>query len=285
MIRYLLISFIILLPLQSFQLLETSNFCDEVVLVNIGNLDRSGIAKQLEILAKYKPKVVGIDAFFRKPKHSENPIVDSILVAADSALSRAIRKFPKFVLGAELIEGDDKIIDVGLCHSMFIQKNVSLGFLDLVASEKHHRAVDIYLIHEKIPDSISRSKQVPPIMLSMGAQLAAHYDRQKFNRYLSGLDGKNWDDLDFCGNLGLPDKNNSRSLTSFFALDADHVLNEEFVPELIQGKIVLLGYLGPDFSTYSEEDRFYFYNKHIGQMEEIYGVIIHANACAMMLRK
>ena len=91
----------------------------EIVLVNIGELDRTGIAKQLEILANYHPKVIGIDAFFRKPKRSDSPTEDSILIAGDSALSRALKKIPNIVIGLELTEDSVKI-----SHPMFRHKNI-----------------------------------------------------------------------------------------------------------------------------------------------------------------
>ena len=35
-----------------------------VVIVNIGHLSRAGIAEQIRIISKYKPKVIGIDGYF-----------------------------------------------------------------------------------------------------------------------------------------------------------------------------------------------------------------------------
>ena len=35
-----------------------------IVIVNIGNLSRRQIAEQIQIISKYKPKVIGIDGFF-----------------------------------------------------------------------------------------------------------------------------------------------------------------------------------------------------------------------------
>ncbi len=35
-----------------------------ILIVNIGQLNRRGIAEQLRTISKYKPKVIGIDSFF-----------------------------------------------------------------------------------------------------------------------------------------------------------------------------------------------------------------------------
>ena len=58
-----------------------------IVLVNIGNLNRKGIAKQIEILNKYSPKVIGIDTFFRNLKESGS---DSSLAAVLGSVSSLV---------------------------------------------------------------------------------------------------------------------------------------------------------------------------------------------------
>src|SRR5690349_19926233 len=37
---------------------------ERIVIVNIGNLTRAGIAEELRIISKYKPRVIGIDSYF-----------------------------------------------------------------------------------------------------------------------------------------------------------------------------------------------------------------------------
>ncbi|MBA4056437.1 MAG: hypothetical protein C0490_17105, partial [Marivirga sp.] len=43
---------------------DDPNVEEKIVVVNIGNLSRAQIAQQIRIVSKYKPKVIGLDAFF-----------------------------------------------------------------------------------------------------------------------------------------------------------------------------------------------------------------------------
>ena len=61
------------------QLRETPPADTNVVLVNIGTLPRAGIAEEINIIAKYDPKVIGLDCFFEDYK---DPFGDSLLKAA-----------------------------------------------------------------------------------------------------------------------------------------------------------------------------------------------------------
>jgi len=58
-----------------------------VVLVNIGSLNRAGIAKEIEIINKYEPKVLGIDSFFRTPKDEKQ---DSLLIESLSNVKNLV---------------------------------------------------------------------------------------------------------------------------------------------------------------------------------------------------
>ena len=46
------------------RLREDPDVDQNIVIVNIGNLSRRQIAEQIQIISKYKPKVIGIDGFF-----------------------------------------------------------------------------------------------------------------------------------------------------------------------------------------------------------------------------
>ena len=43
------------------RLRETPQVDERIVLVNIGTLDRRGLAQEIEAINKYKPRVIGID--------------------------------------------------------------------------------------------------------------------------------------------------------------------------------------------------------------------------------
>ena len=71
---------------------------DNIVLVNFGRLDRRGIAQQMNILNKYKPRAIGIDTFFSSLKE------DSI---GDMMLADAMANTENLVLATQLLEPSD----------------------------------------------------------------------------------------------------------------------------------------------------------------------------------
>ena len=72
----------------------------------------------------------------------------------------------------------------------------------------------------------------------------------------------------------------------FYALDVEQVLREQFDPEMIKDKIVIFGYLGEYFGDPSWNDKFFTpLNKKVAGRAnpDMFGVVIHANALAMIL--
>ena len=98
----------------------------DVVLVNIGGLNREGIAKQIEILNRYQPKAIGIDAFFRNLK---DPVGDSLL-------SQALSKTRNLVMVSKLNQYNaktDRFDTLETSHPIFTQYGES-AFANLITS-------------------------------------------------------------------------------------------------------------------------------------------------------
>ncbi|HSZ24958.1 MAG TPA: CHASE2 domain-containing protein [Cytophagaceae bacterium] len=260
------------------QLRESPPVNNDIVLVNIGNLDRAGIAAEIEIINKYNPKVIGIDAFFRKPKHSPDPLQDSLLIAGDSALARAFKKVKYLVLGCELHENEEKemIDSISLSHPMF-RTNSHTAYLDMISEGKNtFKTARHCFLKQKIGDST---------ILSFPTLMAKVYKPES----VAKLDSRNneTETINYIGNVNTVTKDHTpNSKITFTALDVDQVLNEQFEPEVFKDKVVIMGFMGPNFETYSTEDRFFtpLNKNYVGRAsEDMFGVVVHANICAMIL--
>lgn len=260
------------------QFRENPPYNDDIVLVNIGTLDRAGIAAQIEIINKYNPKVIGIDAFFRKPKHSDDPFKDTLLIQGDSALAQAFRKVKHMVLGCELHENADqgKIDSISMSHPMFT-RTTHTAYLDMISEGRNtFKTARNCVLKQKVGDST---------ILSFPSLMAKIYNPESFKK----LEARNHETeaINYIGNVQTVDKDGTpNSKISFAALDVDQVLNEEFEPEVFKNKIVIMGFMGPNFNTYSTEDRFFtpLNKNYVGRAsEDMFGVIVHANICAMIL--
>ncbi len=265
------------------QFRENPDFNDEIVLVNIGTLDRAGIAAQIEIINQYQPKVIGIDAFFRKPKHSDDPFKDTLLIQGDSALAQAFRKVKHLVLGCELHENAEKeaIDSISMSHPMFTT-NSNTAYLDMISEGRNtFKTARNCVLKQKVADSI---------ILSFPSKMAQIYNPESIKK-LDSRDNET-EAINYIGNVQTVDKENTpNSKIAFTALDVNDIFTNdpeaiaEF-PGIFKNKIVIMGFMGPNFNTYSTEDRFFtpLNKNYVGRAsEDMFGVIVHANICAMIL--
>ncbi len=238
---------------------------ENIVMVNIGLLPRAGIAEQLNIINKYNPKVIGMDCFFAEPK---DPIGDSLLLMA-------IANTPNIVLASKLYGCDQ---NTGECdtligsHPMFTQHATSLAFANLISDAKDQdqfKTTRTFTAKEKV-----RGVQ----QNAFSVELASFIDSGKVERLFKR--NNPYEVINYRGY--------SRFGGKFFSLDIIDVFQENFDPSLIEGKIVIFGFLGNDFSDNSWEDKYYtpLNENYAGRTNpDMFGATIHANIIAMILNE
>ena len=247
-----------------------------IVLINIGELDRAGIGRQIEIISKYRPRVVGIDAFFNERS------ADTL---GDIMLSNAIANAPNVVLVTKLLQsGTLQITSMGkdLYDSLersgpFFRGSAKEGFANLETEAV--RQEDFKTCRRFPPSRPVKGKALK----AFSVMAASLHSPDKADRFLHRENA--WEIINYRGNAA---DYFSRTMfpTIFPALDFDDVLNENFVPEMIEGKIVLFGYMGKSFFDTSWDDKFFTpMNKaYAGKTNpDTYGVVIHANIISMIL--
>lgn len=261
------------------QLRENKNANEKIVIVNIGTLSRGGIAEQIAILNKHKPKVIGIDAFFRKPRHASDPEEDRQLVQEDSAFASALSKVENMVIVSELIENtqSSQVERLEQSHPMFM-KHASTGFADMITEGR-----DVF---KTARECIPKDMVADTLVYSFPTLLAHIYDPIAVKKYLSR--NKDTEIINFEGNVDMREEGvSSNSKTTFFALDAEQVLLEQFEPDVIKDKIVIMGYMGPNFGESDWKDKFFtpLNINYVGKTyPDMYGVVVHANIVSMILR-
>lgn len=263
---------------------ETPEVDTNIVVVNIGSVSRHDLAAMIDTINKFKPKVIAIDAFFRTAKHSEDPMEDAYLVAGDSALSNAFAKTENLVLVSELIENDsaktqaDKVANVSYSHPMFMQ-HATPGFADMITKGHDY----IKYARNCIPKEEFKGKTI----YSFPTQIVHIYDSVACKNYLAR--NKDEEIINYQGNIDPRTEGISEnSKNVFYALDIDQVLNQEFDPSVIKGKIVIMGYLGNHIGHNTWEDKFCtpLNINYIGRtLPDMYGVVVHANIVSMVLKR
>ncbi len=266
---------------------NSAEFEDQILLVNIGKNGRPEITRMIEILNKYEPLAIGIDAtFFTNRSYS-----------TDSAFGQAIAKVKNFVIAATASGNQDP--KTGVWDTLLRPQPIIAGkaHLALVNTGMHSSANNNFLTWRDFsPLTLVRSDDKKKIdtLEFLGVKLASFYSPENVKKFYARKNAK--EDIYFTGNVIYGNN-------KFFVLDWDQVLLDTaaFDPKSVKGKLVLLGYLGESYLSYFEatrtgessefafdEDKFYtpMNKKSLGRGEpDMYGVVVHANIASMIIRE
>ncbi|WP_188467695.1 CHASE2 domain-containing protein [Marivirga lumbricoides] len=242
---------------------------DDIVLINIGRLPRAGVAEEIRIINKYNPRVVGIDSFFPYPK---DPTQDSILAVALSEVEN-------LVMASKLLnlKEEQNYFDSMRISAAPFRPNADFAFANLVTAEGVTQE-DVKTCRTFTPTL----KYKDEIQMAFAVRIANYYAPEKVEKFLAR--GNAVEYIDFKGNsIG----SESNFATTFYALDIQDVFNENFTPDVIEGKIVIFGFMGDYFGDpYNIEDKYFtpLNVKYAGRgAPDMYGAVIHANIISMIL--
>jgi CHASE2 domain-containing sensor protein len=235
-----------------------------IVLVNIGRLDRAGIAEEIKIINRFKPKVIGIDAAFRFPKSLES----------DTALAQALAGVNNLVLvsGIHQFNEETRQYDtLETSHPMFNRHGVT-GFANLIVeSDDYYKSCRSFSPKEKVRGQTE---------LAFPVKVAQVYQPTVVKPFLER--DNTYEHINYRGNF---------TSGSFYALDVADIFDpdmEESLQMLVKDKIVLMGFMGENFQSRTLEDKLYtpLNENYVGKAHpDMFGVVVHANTISMILRQ
>ena len=230
-----------------------------IVLVNIGNLNRAEIAEQLNTINSFEPKVVGIDAIFAGKTSTLN----------DAQLQKAFANTNKLVLVGKL----DKYNEDGDYYNSYIQpakiftEKSIFGYANLPtkygASSKTIRSFRPY--------SMVNSSIVP----AFAVRVSELFDMKAYQKLSER--GNSLEIINYRGNI---DK--------FYTLESDFYKRDNADLSFIKNKIVLMGFLGNSLREKILDDIYFtpLNEVYAGRSyPDMYGVAIHANIISMILNE
>ncbi len=228
-----------------------------IVLVNIGRLNRAKIAEQIRIIRKHKPKVIGFDGFFSGRRDSA---MDAMLKVQ---ISRSDIVLASYLTGTGELDG--KFDKLEMSAPWF---NIhSTGFVNLGGSDMETSTVRYFS-----PSEVIKGRS----MYAWAVEVAKKFDPGAVQK--------------------LTDRNKKREIIHFFGnrqaftcFDADEILDTLADLESIKGKIVLMGYMGESFTSRPDLEDIYYtpMNKTLAgrSLPDMHGVVIHANIIHMILAR
>jgi CHASE2 domain-containing sensor protein len=230
---------------------DEENFSNgEVILFNIGNQDREMLAYQIQEILQYNPAVVGVNTLFHGKK---DPLQDSILKSVIANDNR--------IVTATYIQSMENNFEMDQSDYFFEVKNQ--GFSNLVGEEN----ATVRLFNPEIKDGEN-------VYHSFAVEIFKKYDPKAANQFLN----RNNEDevIQYQGHL-----------ESFIAFDDYEIFDPSQDWSILEGKIILLGYLGtPLGSEYEIEDKHFTpLNEELAgrSLPDMYGTVIQANILAMMI--
>ncbi|HLO36847.1 MAG TPA: CHASE2 domain-containing protein [Lacibacter sp.] len=220
---------------------------NRIIILNIGDADRLGLALMIEKLRMAKPKVIGLDVLFGGPKDAHK----------DSALRHMIGSTPNLVIVSQL-DWKNKAVpeDVGY----FGIYTPNRGYANLIGEEGG--TIRNFSPFEKNSDKTYTSF---PVALVAKADSAAFLKIKKRKREYEVI-------------------HYSRTLDQYMMIDGQDLLEDNIAPEMFTNKIVLMGYINPDPNNI-EDKKFTPLNKQFAgkSTPDMNGIIIHANIVSMIL--
>ncbi len=284
------------------KLRETPLVDQRIVVVNLGNISRREVAQQINIIRKYKPKVIGIDSYF----DCEGGLRDSINcpqlldTLGNLLLAYEIQEAGNVVLVSKLLQKtktdlDESLIDfydsLEYSDSIF-STNAKHGFANLVTNPPAVHQDDVKQCRSFIP----RYKVGSEDHYAFAVQLCMAYDSAKTMRFLAR--NKEEEIINYRGNIEIQDirlksvREKDTETTnyplSFYSIDVDQLANGEFFQDFFKDKIVIIGFLGSYFGEFTWSDKYFtpLNKKAAGRANpDMFGVVVHANIVAMILNE
>jgi CHASE2 domain-containing sensor protein len=216
-----------------------------IVIVNIGNADREGIASLLEKTLDYQPAAIGVDVVFYLHKEA---LTDSLLSAFFSGNKNTVLAY-NLQLEKEKVEPKSFLYPVA----------ANKGFANFVGEERGTIRYFAPVI-----------KKENESYLSFTSALMKIADEKKYEAFAKR-------------NKTTEQINYSRSADKYLIVSGGALLADTMQLLPLKGKIVLVGFVAAD--PYSIEDKHFtpLNEKSVGKsVPDMPGVLIHANIISMM---
>lgn len=242
---------------------------EELVIVNIGELNREGIAQQIQILNKYNPKAIGLDILIDEPQPWKN----------DSMLVRVFKETPNLIVGEKLVDLNEEGTEFTriLRPEGHLAEHVDFGFVNLITDARTQH--DLKVCREFTPKQLVNGE----MRYAFPIRLAMAIDSAKTQRFLNR--GNEVEIINYKGNVMNFVAQNPRM--KYFTLDVMDVLDENFTPDLIEGKVVIMCTMGKFLGDVLTREDYYFTpmnERYVGKAEhDMFGGIIHANIISQII--
>lgn len=249
-----------------------------VVIINVGTLPRDGVGYQMQILSEYEPAAIGLaEEFFE---------------ASDTQDSMLINDFLKSVSEKVPLIWSSKLRTGGDSAAYFTEDGKKVWREELLPHEKFRPYVrnafsNLYIEEDDKDSPFETTRFYHPVEYvasdskgeftkqhAFPVELARVLNPDAVAEYLEDAEAEEY--IYYKGNWN-----------KYTVLDVNDVLQRNFTPETIKGKIILMGYMGDNYRAPTwAGDRFYtpLNPQQVGRtIPDMYEVLVYANIISMIL--
>jgi len=234
---------------------EDSKFDKNIVIINIGDLDREGLAMLVDKTASYNPKAIGLDVWM---EDARDPVKDSIM-------KEVVARTPNLVLASRFKPATDE--DAGEYHSNYFKPYASgtEGYVNFFNEEIATLRIWNPTIKIKI-DSANKIRYP-----SFAYSLIKLYD----STVLQHLPSKKKEIINY-----------TRRTSQYQVVEPNDLLMDMVDSSAIKGKIALLGYINTDPNNIDDKKFTPMNERTYGKtVPDMNGIVVHANIISMVLAK
>ena len=224
-----------------------------IVIINIEEFDREGLAMLINKTSSLGAKVIGLDVTMEEAKE---PIKDSLM-------RDAIARNKKLVLASRFHPGEGKEESV-FAPNYFSDANTHSGYVNFLSKEWATVRIWNPFIKNKIhPDSNSYQ--------SFATTIVQEYDPAAFEKLKKR-------------NHSIEIINYSRRTNQYLIVSGEDLLEGKVDSSAIKGKIALLGYINNNPENIEDKKYTPFNEEFAGKsIPDMNGIVIHANIISMVL--
>ncbi len=284
-----------------------------IVLVNIGHLNRREIAEQIMIINSYKPKVIGIDATFFKPKihYQYSNEIDSMPEEIAQIAGENAALIPSASIPPDMLFKIEENPATGQIDTFYL--TAAYDTLDFYLEYAFSKVENMILVNklEETEDKIHFKELSNPIprflqQVSTGFANMITDDEQDYRtvRYYAPFRIAGGDTVySFAVEIAkivAPEKARRflerdnlkeviryrRNTDKYTTLDYTDVFQKADSLQFLKDKIVIICFLGTNINTVVTEDNFFtpMNDSYYGRAyPDMYGGVIHANVVSMIL--
>ena len=254
------------------QLLDDPVADENVVLVNIGLESRAGIAMMIDSISQHNPAVIGVDSFFDFPK--EDTLSDMMLMDALSRVENLV------MVTKVLYNIETDVFDSVHMSWPWFTFNATPAFANLDTDANIQE--DLKMCRQFVPQIETADGEN---QIAFAVRMASYLDSAKAQKFLDR--GNEVEVINYRGNV--LDYGATKFGNKYYALDVGDVFGSNYVPEIIENKIVIFCFLGEYLGDRENfEDKFFtpLNEVYIGRaFPDMYGGVIHANIVSMILNE